>query len=157
MTNFDLEEIYEFLSNIRYNPRNQKNIILLDRLLDVLNENSRDSIDFRKILYEEDETAVRQIYSLIPEPRQKIHIEDGAVYTFFSLYFDEIKHLCLTNKFNQVFFLIDMLDNLPKEIIKNDLFLPIRYLKKRLFRYWIKYDRGFLQDFLHDNKYVFKS
>lgn len=156
MTNFDLEEVYEFLSYIRYDPPNQKNIVLLDRLLDALND--KDSIDFREVFYsKEDENYIRKVYMLIPEPRQKLVIEDGTVRTFFRYYFLEIKNLCLTQRYNQVFYLIDMLDNFPEEIVKNNLFLPIKKLKKCLVPYWRKYDKSFLRDFIRDNMYISRS
>lgn len=156
MTNFDLEEVYEFLSYVRYDPLNQKNIVLLDRLLDALND--KDSIDFREVFYgKENENYIRNVYMLIPEPRQKLVIEDEAVRTFFRYYFLEIKNLSLTKRYNQVFYLIDTLDNFPEEIVKNNLFLPTKKLKKCLAPYWRKYDKSFLHDFIHDNMYISKS
>ena len=158
MTNFDLEEIYEFLSYVRYDPQNQKNIVLLDRLLDVLNEKAGDCSDFRELFYSKDHKYyVRNFYMLISEPHKKIVIEDNAVYDFFKLYLLEIKQLCITQRYRQVFYLIDALDNFPEEIIKNNLYLPIRKLKKCLIPYWRKYDKCFLKDFISDIKSNSKS
>ena len=152
MTNFDLEEVYDFLSYVRYDPTNQKNIVLLDGLIDILNDTNKHSTAFREVLYsKEDENYVRKVCTIIPEHSQKIVIEDVAVPTFFRYYFLEIKNLCLTKRYNQVFYLIDILDNFPEDIIKNDLFLPIKKLKKHLSPYWRKYDRSFLRDFIRDH------
>ena len=94
---------------------------------------------------------------LISEPHKKIVIEDNAVYDFFKLYLLEIKQLCITQRYRQVFYLIDALDNFPEEIIKNNLCLPIRKLKKCLIPYWRKYDKCFLKDFISDIKSNSKS
>lgn len=152
MTNFDLEEVYDFLSYIRYDPSNQKNIVLLNRLIDLVNETNKNSIAFREVFYsKENENYVRKVHTILPEYSQKTVIEDVAVYTFFRYYFLEIKNLCLTQRYNQVFYLIDKLDNFPEEIVKNKLFLPIRKLKKCLSPYWRKYDRSFLRDFIREH------
>lgn len=158
MTNFDLEEVYEFLSYVRYNPLDQKNIVLLDKLLELLNKTDEYSIDFREVFYsKEDENYVRKTYMIIPAPRKKLVIEDNAVCSFFKYYFLEIKNLCLAKRCDQVFYLIDKLDNFPEKIVKNDLFLPIKKLKKCLIPYWRKYDKSFLRDFIHDNMYISRS
>jgi hypothetical protein len=148
MTNFDLEEIYEFLSYVRFAPSNQKNIVCLDKLLEVLNGDNKNTVDLRKIFF--DENSEKHYHLIIPKPYKKIVIEDDAVYEFFKFYLLEIRHLCLTKRYYQVFYLIDMLDNFPEEIIKNNLCLPIKKLKKCLFRYWRKYDKSFLRDFICD-------
>ena len=158
MTNFDLEEIYEFLSYVRYDPLNQKNIVLLDKLLEVLNKTDEHSIDFREIFYsKEDKNYVRKTYMIIPAPRHKIVIKDNAVCFFFKCYFEEIRNLYLAKRCDQVFYLIDKLDNFPEKIVKNDLFLPIKELKKCLIPYWRKYDKSFLRDFICDNMCVSRS
>ncbi|MBR2923011.1 MAG: hypothetical protein IKL46_00840 [Clostridia bacterium] len=154
MTNFDLEEIYEVLSYVRFDPSNPKNIVWLDKILEILKDNDKNTVDLSEIFHGE---VCEKYHVIIQKPYVKIIVEDEAVYEFFRFYLLEIRHLCLTKRYRQVFYLIDMLDNFPEEIIKNNLLLPTKMLKKSLTPYWRKYDKSFLKDFIRDIKRNSKS
>ena len=152
MTNFDLDLIYEFLSLVRFDPKRTSNIVRLDGLLNALEQDS-DTFEYRDIFFSKaDECYVHRHsnFFIVSEPYRKIKIEDERVYNFFKLYFMELRHLCLTKRYDHVFYLIDRLDNFPTYIIENNLSLPIKQLKKCIAPYWRKYDKSFLRVFINE-------
>lgn len=154
MTNFDLDLIYEFLTLVRFDPKRPSNIVRLDGLLDALDQDS-DTFEYRDIFFSKDDECYDRrhlCFFIISEPYRKIKITDEKVYVFFRLYFLELKYLCLTKRYDHVFYLIDRLDNFPEMIIKNNLELPVKKLKRCLLPYWIKYDKSFLKSFMNDLK-----
>ena len=152
MTNFDLDLIYEFLSLVRFDPKRTSNIDRLDDLLDALDQDN-DTFEYRDIFFSKDDDCYDHRHScffIVSEPYRSIKIEDEKVYDFFRFYFMELKHLCLTKRYDQVSYLIDRLDNFPQYIIENNLIMPTKKLKKCLSAYWRKYDKSFLRVFIHD-------
>ena len=154
MTNIDLEHIYTLLSYIRYKPERQANIQCLDELILALQTYTVGTF-ITKEVNERIKSCMRlefwaesHCFEFIKEPYNERDIEDINVYTFFKKYFLGLKYLCEDERYSQVFWLIDYLDNFPKYIYDNDLILPFDKLKSCLKPYWRKYDKNFLKDFI---------
>jgi hypothetical protein len=83
---------------------------------------------------------------------QKEIIQDENVYYVYRALFSELKRLYLLNDFKAFELLADDIHNLGYDILRNDLKMPIKSLKKCLKRYRRKYNRSFLAQFICDNK-----
>ena len=152
MTNYDVYDLVDYIACLRNKPDHPKTLFYLDRAIEALGSEGKDTADILEIMMIGEENYVKSEERTYLPFSQKEIIQDENVYYVYRALFSELKRLYLLNDFKAFELLADDIHNLGYDILKNDLKMPIKSLKKCLKRYWRKYDRSFLAQFICDNK-----
>ena len=151
MTNYDLDDLVTYIACLRNGPDRPSNLFYLDRVIEALGCEGRNTGEIYQIMmmgqtdYPKSEERTYLPFS------QKEFVRDDCVYYVYREIFSELKRLYLLNTpkaYNAFELLADDVHNLGYDILENDLKLPFKQLKKCLKRYWRKYNKSFLRDFI---------
>ena len=148
MTNVDLYDLVDYIAYLRNIPERESNLYYLNCSIDALAVNDKDTLEFYEIM--RDSCSIEsEERDYIPSP--KIVVEDNNIYYVFKNLFVELKRLFLLKQYEAFYCLADDFHNLPTDILKNNLKLSFNNLKKCLKRYWKKYNRHFLREYVDAN------
>lgn len=154
MTNYDLYDLVDYIAFLRNIPDHPKNLFYLDAAINALGKEGKDTGDINDIMMiGEDNYIHSEDRTYLPFTKKEL-VEDENVYYVYRAIFFELKRLYMLKKpkaYKAFELLADDIHNLGYDILENELNLPFKRLKKCLKRYWRKYDRTFLHEYICDN------
>ena len=151
MTNYDLYDLVDYLAFLRNRPEHPKNLFYLDRAIEALGQEGKDTGSIYDIMMIGEDSPIKsEDRTYLPFSRKEI-VEDEHVYAVYRALFAELKQLYLQNNpkaYTAFELLADDMHNLGYDILENDLKLPFKHLKRHLKRYRRKSNRFFLAAYI---------
>ena len=149
---FDLYDLHSIFVNIRNNPTNPSNEVIISKLLPVFtleNENFETNqirVALQELnIYDQQEysfVSCKNVYTYIP-----CLIKDENIYKLLRLACDELLKVIRNGNYEQIEDLADTLHNLPLLLAENNLSLPKSFWDYEVKYYQKKWDRLFLAEY----------
>ena len=149
---FDLYDLHAIFVNIRNNPANPLNEVIVSKLLQILTLDNKNSdtnqirVALRELNISDQQeysfALCENVYTYIP-----CLIKDENIYKLLRLTCDELLKVTRNGNLEQIEDLADALHNLPLLLAENNLSLPKRFLDYEVKYYQKKWNKLFLAEY----------
>ena len=149
---FDLYDLHAIFVNIRNNPANPLNGVIVSKLLQILTLDNKNSdtnqirVALRELNISDQQeysfALCENVYTYIP-----CLIKDENIYKLLRLTCDELLKVIRNGNLEQIEDLADALHNLPLLLAENNLSLPKSFLDYEVKYYQKKWNKLFLAEY----------